>query len=154
MCPLGNWSAQHVASDTLESFLSKVAFESDFRKKTCTCVMKTFAIFLLSKETFTIRTCSILESFFRELLSKATFERQLSSVSLPYVRRSAHSVSSVKLWRTCSWKASSSSSLLLLWSPYVIGQTAIFSCCGFFLLFSSPNLITKTLNFGPFCDAR
>ena len=71
------------ASDTLESFLSKVAFESDFRKKTCTCVVKTFAIFLLSKETFTIRTCSILESFFRKLLSKATFERKLASVSLP-----------------------------------------------------------------------
>ena len=44
--------------------------------------MKTFAIFLLSKETFAIRTCSILESFFRKLLSKATFERKLSSVSL------------------------------------------------------------------------
>ena len=66
------------ASDTLESFLS-----SDFRKKTCTCVMKTFATFLLSKETFTIRTCSILESLFRKLLSKVTFERKLSSVSLP-----------------------------------------------------------------------
>jgi len=45
--------------------------------------MKTFAIFLLSKETLRIRTCSILESFFRKLLSKATFERKLSSVSLP-----------------------------------------------------------------------
>jgi len=44
--------------------------------------MKTFAIFLLSKETFTIRTCSILESFFRKLVSKATFERKLASVSL------------------------------------------------------------------------
>ena len=65
------------ASDTLESFLSKVAFESDFRKKTCTCVMKTFAIFLHSKETFTIRTRSILESFFasyfRKRLSKENF---------------------------------------------------------------------------------
>ena len=69
--------------DTLESFLSKVAFERDFRKKTCMCVMKTFAIFLLLKETFTIRTCSILESFFRKLLLKATFERKLSDVSLP-----------------------------------------------------------------------
>ena len=47
--------------------------------------MKTFAIFLLSKETFTIKTCSILESFFRKLLSKATFERKLSSVSLTLV---------------------------------------------------------------------
>jgi len=73
------------ASDTLDSFLSKVAFESDFRKKTCTCDMKTFAIFLISKETFTIRTCPILESFFRKLLSKATLERKLSSVSLPLV---------------------------------------------------------------------
>ena len=45
--------------------------------------MKPFTIFLLLKETFTIRTCSILESFFRKLLSKATFERKLSSVSLP-----------------------------------------------------------------------
>jgi len=45
--------------------------------------MKTIGIFLLSKETFTIRTCYILESFFRKLLLKATFERKLSSVSLP-----------------------------------------------------------------------
>ena len=45
--------------------------------------MKTFAVFLLSKETFTIRTCAVLESFFRKLLSKATFERKLSGVSLP-----------------------------------------------------------------------
>jgi len=35
---------QAKASDRLESFLSKIAFESDFQKKTCTCVMKTFAI--------------------------------------------------------------------------------------------------------------
>jgi len=64
-------------------FFSKVAFESHLRKKSCTCDMKTFTIFLLSKKTFTIRTFSILESFFRKLLSKATFERKLSSVSLP-----------------------------------------------------------------------
>jgi len=35
--------------------------------------MKTFAVFLLSKETFTIRTCSILESFFGKRLSKENF---------------------------------------------------------------------------------
>jgi len=46
-------------------------------------VMKTFAIFLLSKETVTIIICSILASFFCKLLSKATFKRKLSSVSLP-----------------------------------------------------------------------
>jgi len=84
--PIHHADLRPKASDTLESFLSKVAFESDFQKKACTCVMKTFEIFLLSKETFTIRTCSILESFFRKLLSKATFERKLSSVSLPLRR--------------------------------------------------------------------
>ena len=41
--------ARRQDSDTLESFLSKVAFESDFRKKSCTHSTKTFAIFLLSK---------------------------------------------------------------------------------------------------------
>jgi len=80
--PYVRWDNNTKGSDTLESFLSKVAFERDFRKKSCTCVMKTFAIFLLSKETFTIRTCSILASLFRKLLSKATFERKLSTVSL------------------------------------------------------------------------
>jgi len=91
------------ASDTLESFLSKVAFESDFRKKTCMCVMKTFAIFLLSKETLTIRTCSILESFFRKLLSKATFERKSKENFLVchYLKQSAMCVFIVQLYYTC-----------------------------------------------------
>jgi len=38
---------------------------------------------------------------------------------------------------------------LLLWSPYVIGQTIIFSCCGLFfflLFFSSPNLSGQRLD--------
>jgi len=78
----GEWGHKFKGSDAPESFLSKVAFESDFWKKYCTCVVKTFSIFLLSKETFRIRTCSILESYFRKLLSKATFERKLSSVSI------------------------------------------------------------------------
>ena len=47
-------------------------------------VVKTFSIFLLSTQTFAIRTCSVLASFFRKLLSKATLERKLSmGVSLP-----------------------------------------------------------------------
>ena len=37
-----------------------------------------------------------------------------------------------------------------LWSPYVIGQTIIFSCCGlfffFFLFFSSPNVSRRRLD--------
>ena len=41
--------------------------------------MKAFAVFLLSNETFRIRTCSILEIFF----SQVTFERKLSCMSLP-----------------------------------------------------------------------
>jgi len=39
--------------------------------------------------------------------------------------------------------------LLSLWSPYGIGQTIIFSCCGLFfllLLFSSPNLSRRRLD--------
>ena len=44
------------------------------------CVMKNFAIFLLSKKTFTIRKYAILASFFCKLLSKATLERKLSNV--------------------------------------------------------------------------
>jgi len=94
-------------SDTLESFLSKVAFQGDFRKKTCTCVIKTFASFLLSKETFTIRTCSILESFFRKLLSKATFERKLSKENflvchyLNQIDSSLYSSSSLRLGEKC-----------------------------------------------------
>jgi len=44
------------------------------------------------KETFTIRTCSILENFFRKLLSKATFERKLSGVSLSLVCCLHHTV--------------------------------------------------------------
>ena len=33
-----------------------------------------------------------------------------------------------------------------LWSPYVIGQTIIFSSCFFLLLFSSPNLSGRRLD--------
>jgi len=58
------------------------AVESDFRKKSCMCVMKTFAIFLLSKETFTIRTCSILEKF----LSQVTLPLPMPSSALDELR--------------------------------------------------------------------
>jgi len=37
--------------------------------------------------------------------------------------------------------------LLSLWSPYVIGQTIMFSCCDlFFFFFSSPNLSGRRLD--------
>ena len=96
------------ASDTLESFFSKVAFEGDFRKKTCTCVMKTFAIFLLLKETFTIRTCSVLESFFRKLLSKENFlvchylKSNTGEQNLQYFTISVHFVNSVHNSQFCA----------------------------------------------------
>ena len=127
--------AEPKGSDTSESFLSKVAFETDFRKKSCTCVTKTFAIFFFRnklswlehvlflqvsfasffgpfhtekllesffrKSTFEIKLSGVngplskvyhfhkiehvlfCESHFRRGLSKATFERKLSGVSLP-----------------------------------------------------------------------
>ena len=36
-------------NDSLESFLSNITVQSDFRKESCVCVRKTFAIFLVSK---------------------------------------------------------------------------------------------------------
>ena len=33
-----------------------------------------------------------------------------------------------------------------LWPPYVIGKAIIFSSCGFFCLFSSPNLSRRRLD--------
>jgi len=65
-------------SDTLESLLSKVLFESDFRNKSCTCVMKTFAIFLLSKNKLSrLEHVLFLQvsfaSYFRKRLSKENF---------------------------------------------------------------------------------
>ena len=59
------------ASDTLASFLSKVAFESNLRKK-----LSRIEHVLMVKVSFERR--KIAKSFF----SKATFERILASVSL------------------------------------------------------------------------
>ena len=88
------WVSGVKVSDTRESFLSKVAVESDLREKTCKN-----------------RPCSNRESFFKRRktakvfmthvqdssgkpLSTATFERKLSAVSLPLVcfRAVTHSV--------------------------------------------------------------
>jgi len=70
-------------SDTLESFLLKVAFESNLRKK----LLRTEHV-LIVKVYFERRKIAKVfmthgEDFFRKSLSKATFERKLSSVSLP-----------------------------------------------------------------------
>ena len=70
-------------------FLSQVAFESPLSKESGVTGPLSKVDFRkrLSKETFQcergLRTCSVLESFFRKLLSKASFERKLSGVSLP-----------------------------------------------------------------------
>jgi len=67
--PAQSGSRSAKGSDTLESFLSKVAFESDFRMKSCTCVMKTFAIFFFRNEILRLE-----HVLFCEFLSKVTFE--------------------------------------------------------------------------------
>jgi len=69
-------------SDTLESFLSKVAFESNLRKK-----LSRIEHVLTMKVSFERRKIANVfmtrvQLFFRKSLSKATFERKLSSVSL------------------------------------------------------------------------
>ena len=69
-------------SDTLESFLSKVAFENDSRKK-----LARIEHVLIVKVYFERRkTAKVfmthVQDFFRKSLSKATFERKLSSASL------------------------------------------------------------------------
>ena len=53
----------------------------------------------------------------------------------------------VNCGRFCFWRRQSFVSLLL-WSPYVIGQTIIFSSCNFYLLllFFSPNLSGRKLD--------
>jgi len=78
----GTWKLTAKGSDTLESFLSKVAFESNLRKK----LSRTEHV-LIVKVSFDRRKnakvfMTHLQVFFRKSLSKATFERKLSSVSL------------------------------------------------------------------------
>ena len=73
-------------SDTLESFLSKVAFESNLREK-----LSRIERVLIVKVSFERRKIAKVfmthvQVFFRRSLSKATFERKLSSVSLALVR--------------------------------------------------------------------
>ena len=70
-------------TDTLESFLSKVAFESNLRKK-----LARIEHILIVKVNFERRKIAKVfvthvQDFFQKSLSKATFERKLSSVSLP-----------------------------------------------------------------------
>jgi len=69
-------------SDTPESFLSKVTFESNLQKK-----LSRIDHVLIVKVSFERRKIakvfiSHVQVFFRKSLSKATFERKLSSVSL------------------------------------------------------------------------
>ena len=70
-------------SDTLESFLSKIAVESNLRKK-----LARIGHVLIVKVYFERRKIEKLfmthvQDFFRKSLLMATFERKLSSVSLP-----------------------------------------------------------------------
>jgi len=69
-------------NDTLESFLSELAVESNVRKKPCTCVIKTFAVFFFRNKLSRLEHVLFLQVFFGKSLSTASFERKLSSVSL------------------------------------------------------------------------
>ena len=72
-------------TDTLESFLSKVAFRSNLRKKLArtehVLIVKVYFERRKIAKVFTTR----VQDFFRKSLLKATFRRKLSSVSLPLV---------------------------------------------------------------------
>jgi len=72
-------------SDTLESFLSKVAVESNLRKKLAriehVLIVKVYFERRKTAKVFTTHE----QVFLRKSLSKVTFERKLSSVSLPSV---------------------------------------------------------------------
>ena len=73
-------------SDALENFLSKVAFESNLRKK-----LSKIEHVLIVKVSFERRKIAKVfvthvQVFFRKSLSKVTFERKLSSVSLALER--------------------------------------------------------------------
>ena len=72
-------------SDTLESFLSKVAVESNLRKKVAR-IEHVLIVKVYFKRRKTAKVFMTHEQvFFRKSVSKATFERKLSSVSLPSV---------------------------------------------------------------------
>jgi len=78
-------------SDTIERFLSKVAFESNWRKK-----LSRIEHVLIVKVYFETRKIAKDfmahgQDFFRKLLWKATFERKVSSVSLPLHLQHVHS---------------------------------------------------------------
>jgi len=78
-------SASAKAGDTLESFLSKVAFESNLRKKLAR-IEQVLIVKVYFERRKTVKVFMTHEQhFFQKSLSKATFERKLSSVSLPLV---------------------------------------------------------------------
>jgi len=70
-------------SDTLESFVSKVTFESNLQNKLAR-IEHVLIVKVYFKRRKTAKVFMIhVQDFFRKSLSKATFERKLSSVSLP-----------------------------------------------------------------------
>ena len=79
-------------SDTPESFLSKVTFKSNLRKKLSR--IEHVLIMKVSLEGTKVANVFMthVQVFFRKTLSKATFERKLSSVSLT-LHRTTHFVS-------------------------------------------------------------
>jgi len=71
---------------TRESFLSKVAFESNLRKKLARIEHALIVKVYFERRKIAKVFMTHVQDFFRKSLSKATFERKLSSVSLPLRR--------------------------------------------------------------------
>jgi len=131
-------------SDTLQSFLSKVGFDTDFRKKSCPCVMNTFAVFLLSKWTFTWKFSSkeeklrkfsysftifilckgsdTLESFFSKVAFKSHLRKKLARIEhVLIVKVSFERIKTAKVFMTHVQDFFRKS--LLFWLLLLIGMT-------------------------------
>jgi len=70
----------HKGSDTLESFLPKVAFESDLRKKLARIEHVLMVKVYFERRKIAKVFMTHVQDFFRKSLWKATFERKLSNV--------------------------------------------------------------------------
>jgi len=69
--------------DTLESFLSEVAFESNLQKKLSRIEHVLIVKVSLERRKIAKVFMTHVQVFFQKSLSKATFKRKLSGVSLP-----------------------------------------------------------------------
>ena len=74
---------QPKGSDTLESFLLKITFESNLRKKLARIEHVLIVTVYFERRKIAKVFMTHVQDFFQKSLLKATFERKISSVSLP-----------------------------------------------------------------------